>query len=54
MAVELVMGVMVGLARVLVMILALALVMVDQEVYTEVGQAIVAAAVTIPMPGRLS
>ncbi|MCD9643993.1 hypothetical protein HAX54_031907 [Datura stramonium] len=42
------------LALVLVMNLVQALVMVDQEVYMEVGQAIVAAAVTIPMPGRFS
>lgn len=34
--------------------LALALVMVDQEVYMEVGQAMVAAATTTPMEGRFS
>lgn len=46
------MGVMVELALVLVMNLARVLVMVDQEVYMEVGEGIVAVAVTILIPGR--
>lgn len=43
---EVVMGVMVDLALVLVM--------VDQEVYMEVGEGIVAVVVTILIPGRFS
>lgn len=46
------MGVMVELA--LVMNLAQVLVMADQEVYMEVGEDIVAVAVTILTPGRFS
>lgn len=48
------MGVMVELALVLVMNLAQVLVMADQEVYMEVGEDIVAVAVTILTPGRFS
>lgn len=47
-----VMAVMLGLAQVLDMILALVLVTVVQEVYMEVGEAIVVEVVIILIPGR--
>lgn len=50
--VVLVLVLVMNLALVLVMNPALVLVMVDQEVYMEVGLAMVAAAVTIPTAGR--
>lgn len=51
---ELALVLVMNLALVLLTNLALVLVMVDQEVYMEVGEGIVAVAVTILTPGRFS